>query len=240
MARSYLVLDIETVPDPTIPWDAARDGFPPAPHHQVVAVAVLWLDEDLGFKRMGVFGAAAAPTGDPEARVLADFTRFVGREHCHLVTFNGRGFDLPVLIHRCLRHGVSFHAYYHDRDYRYRYSEHGHIDLADLLTDHGAARRASLGSVSQLVGLPGALPVDGSMIAALHRDGRADEIRAHCLQDVVRTAFVFLRFELLRGRLDRHGYLERAHVLWQAALEEPRVEPVLAGADRERLLFEAQ
>jgi predicted PolB exonuclease-like 3'-5' exonuclease len=236
--RSYLILDIETIPDPSMPWDAARDGFPPPPHHQVVAVGVLWLDAGLRFKRMGVFGGSPKEGEDPEAGLLHDFARFLGKERCHLVTYNGRSFDLPVLINRCLRHGVSFYAYFHDRDYRYRYSDHGHIDLADLLAEHGAAQRSKLSSVASLLGMPGELPVTGSMVANLYREGDRDSIEARCLQDVVRTTFLFLRYELLRGRVDRPMYSELATELWDAVFNDPRVEPVFGPADRARVLLE--
>jgi predicted PolB exonuclease-like 3'-5' exonuclease len=201
-----------------------------------VAIGALWLDPELGFKRMGVFGAHAGERGsEPEAKALADFVRFVGREHCHLVTYNGRTFDLPVLVNRCLGHGVSFGAYFTDRTYRYRYSELGHIDLADVLTEHGAARRPTFESVARLAGLPGMIDVDGSMVAGLYAEGKIDAIRTHCLQDVVQTAFLFLRFELLRGRLDRDGYRARAEALWAAVADDARIKPVLAAADRKRV-----
>jgi predicted PolB exonuclease-like 3'-5' exonuclease len=237
--RSYLVLDIETVPDPNLPWDAAKDGFPPPPFHMVVALGVLWLDEALHFKKMGVFGEkkGAPGTAAPEARVLEEFARFVGDKRPHLVTYNGRTFDLPVLANRCLRHGVPFTAYYSDRDYRYRYSDLGHLDLADILTDHGAARMPKLAHVAKLVGMPGKLDVDGSMVDGLYEQGRIEEIRTYCLHDVVQTAFVFLRVELLRGRLSPDSYRERARELWDALEKEPRAEAVLEKADERRTLL---
>jgi len=238
-SRSFLVLDIETVPDRSLPWDAAKDGFPPPTHHGIVALAVLWLDPDLSTKRMGVFGGADEAKRGParEARLLADFVRFVGKQHCHLVTYNGRSFDLPVLINRCLKHGVSFPAYFSDRDYRYRYSDLGHLDLADALTEHGATRRPSLAAAAQLMGLPGKLGVDGSMIASLYDRGEIETIEAHCLADVVQTAFLLLRYELLRGRLDRATYQERATALWEAAQEDARVADVLDLADADQVLL---
>ena len=236
--RSYLVLDIETVPDPTLAWDAARDGFPPPTHHRVVALCVLWLDADFTFRRLGVFGAHPAE-GDPEAAILEDFVRFVGREHCHLITYHGRTFDLPVLVHRCLRHGIPFSAYFTDRDYRYRYSDYGHIDLADVLSLHGAARTPKLEGLSATIGLPGSRRVDGSMVASLHASGQLDRIREACLEDVVQTAFVFLRFELLRGRLDRDTYRQRATDLLAHVAADERSAGALEGMDRGRLLLEA-
>ncbi|MDH5493661.1 MAG: ribonuclease H-like domain-containing protein [Myxococcales bacterium] len=238
MERSYLVLDLETVPDRSLHWDPARDGFPPPTHHRVVTLGVIWLDPELRFRRIGVFGDEISEDADGhEARVLGDFAGFVGRKRCHLVTYNGRTFDLPVLVNRCLKHGIPFAAYFSDRDYRYRYSDLGHLDLADVLTEHGAARRPALWSAAGLMGLPGRLAIDGSMIASLYDAGSLDQIQAHCLQDVVQTTFLLLRFELLRGRLDRETYRERATGLWDALREDDRVAVVLDSADRERVLL---
>ena len=235
--RSYLILDIETVRDRSLSWD---EGFPPPPFHEVVALGVLWLDEDLTFRKLGTFGERAAEGGSyaPERKVLEDFCSFVGKRNPHIVTYNGRGFDLPVLVNRCLKHGVPFRAYYADRDYRYRYSELGHIDLADVLSDYGAARRASLDTMAQLVGMPGKMEVDGSMVETMFEQGRIEDIRTYCLHDVVQTAFVFLRVELLRGRLDVAQYRERARGLWDALAADPRAKPVIDASDRRRVLLE--
>ncbi len=239
MSRSYLVLDIETIADPELSWDAAKGGFPPAPFHQVVALGVLWLDGDYSLRRIGAFGGSQAGPPD-EATVLREFAEFLGKEHPHLVTFNGRSFDLPVLANRMLKHGVPFAAYYADRDYRYRFSDAGHIDLADLLTDYGASRRPSLDALAQLVGMPGKMGVDGSMVQGMHDDGRHVEIRDYCLHDVVQTAFVFLRVELLRGRVSPQDYRACALALWNALEKDSRVNAVLGEADRTLALLEEQ
>lgn len=240
-ARSYLVMDIETVQDPSLPWDAAREGFPPPPFHEVVAVGALWLEPDLTFQRMGVFGVPHDAEGDhepSEATALESFASFVGKARPHIVTYNGRRFDMPVLVHRCLRHGIPFGMYYSDRDYRYRFSDHGHMDLADVLTDYGAAQMTGLDVLARSIGLPGKMEVDGSMVQTMHDQGRMEDIRAYCLQDVVQTAFLFLRCELLRGRVDRDGYRTVAAGLWNALSDDARVEPVLRASERERLLLE--
>lgn len=239
--RSYLVLDIETIPDPELPWDAAKQGFPPAPFHRVVALGVLWLDQDLRLRKMGVFGQAPGEEAGepaPEATVLEEFAAFVGKAQPEIVTFNGRSFDMPVLVNRCLRHGVPFGAYFAHRDYRYRFSDKGHIDLAEVLTDHGASRRPSLDAVARLVGMPGKLDVDGSMVESMHEQGRIDEIQTYCLHDVVQTAFVFLRTQLLMGQVDPDAYRERAGALWAELEKDDRVRPVLEAADRDRVLLD--
>ena len=240
MARSFLVLDIETVPDPDLPWDAAVDGFPPAPFHQVVALGVLWLDDDHAFRKLGAFGGDRDAPPD-EAKVLEEFADFIGERHPTMVSFNGRRFDLPVLANRMLKHGVPFPAYYAGRsggvDYRYRYSDEGHLDLADVLTDFGASRMPSLDALAQLVGMPGKMGVDGSKVQSMYEQGRHAEIRDYCLHDVVQTTFVFLRAELLRGRLSRDDYRARAAALWDALQSDPRAAPVLDRADKARALL---
>lgn len=243
MARSFLVLDIETVPDPELAWDAAVGGFPPAPFHQVVALGVLWLDGDHGFRKLGAFGGEEDAPPD-ERKVLEEFAEFIGERHPTMVTFNGRRFDLPVLANRMLKHGVSFPAYYAGRsggpDYRYRYSDEGHLDLADVMTDFGASRMPSLGALAQLVGMPGKMDVDGSKVQSMHEHGRHSEIRDYCLHDVVQTTFVFLRAEILRGRLSPDDYRARAGALWDALETDARVAPVLERANKDSALLTAR
>lgn len=240
MARSFLVLDIETVPDPELVWDAAIGGFPPAPFHQVVALGVLWLDGEYRLQKLGAFGGEEdAPPN--ESKVLHEFADFIGSRRPTMVSFNGRRFDLPVLANRMLKYGVPFPAYYAGRsggpDYRYRYSDEGHIDLAELLTDYGASRMPSLDALSQLVGMPGKMDVDGSKVQSMFEHGRHAEIRDYCLHDVVQTTFVFLRAELLRGRLSQADYRARARALWDVLEQDPRVATVLRKANKSQVLL---
>jgi 3'-5' exonuclease len=240
VARSFLILDIETVLDSDLVWDAAIDGFPPAPFHQVVALGVLWLDGDHELQKLGAFGGEEDAPPD-ESKVLQEFADFIGKRHPTMVSFNGRRFDLPVLANRMLKHGVPFPAYYAGRggglDYRYRFSDEGHMDLADVLTDYGASRMPSLTALAQLVGMPGKMEVDGSKVQSMFEHGRYAEIRDYCLHDVVQTTFVFLRAELLRGRLTQAEYRERARALWDALEQDRRALPVLRRADKARALL---
>lgn len=204
--RTYLVLDIETVPDQTL-WHRPevphghQAPFPPNWAHQVIVVGCMWLDEDFRMRRLGVIGEATN-----EREILEDFSRFVERNRPSLVTFNGRTFDLPVIALRSLRHEISLPWYYQERGLRHRYSADGHIDLCDWLADHGAAKSASLDALAKLIGLPGKVGVDGSQVEGLYRAGRLADIQTYCLADVAQTAFLFLRFQLLTGALGREAY----------------------------------
>jgi predicted PolB exonuclease-like 3'-5' exonuclease len=236
---TYLVLDIETIPDvelhtPPEPPPGQEKAFPPLFACKPIVIGVLWLDENLACKKMGTFGE-----GKDEAGMLADFADFMTKRKPHLVTWNGRSFDLPVLLLRALRHGVSFPWYYQERDYRYRYSQDGHLDLCDFLADHGAARMTSLSGAARLIGLPGKDGVDGSQVEGLYHAGQLEALRQYCLSDVVQTAFVFLRYRLLVGQLDRDGYRKAAGDLLAAVESDGRLARLTAGLDRDRLLLSA-
>jgi predicted PolB exonuclease-like 3'-5' exonuclease len=236
--RSYLVLDIETVPDPLlytppeVPSGMERP-FPPLYSHRPIVLGVLWLDDAYGFLRLGVIGE-----DKDEAGALADFAHFAEQQRPHLVTYNGRSFDLPVIMLRCLRHGVPLHFFFQDRDYRYRFSDAGHIDLYDFLSEHGAAKVGSLDALAHVIGLPGKVGVDGSQVEGLYNAGQLPLIRNYCLTDVAQTAFLFLRYRLLQGLLDRNGYQRAARGLYDALEADGRVQPVIERIDRSRLFLE--
>jgi predicted PolB exonuclease-like 3'-5' exonuclease len=235
-AASTLVLDIETVPDADLysPPEPALDGdrpFPPLYACTPVVVGLMWLDESFACKSMGIIGE-----GKDEAGVLAVFAALMA-ERPRLVTWNGRSFDLPVLTLRALRHGVAFPWYYQDRDYRDRHGGDRHVDLCDLLAGHGAARMTSLDGAARLIGLPGKSGVDGSQVEALYRAGQIEALRQYCLSDVAQTAFVFLRYLLLTGQLERARYQRAAADLLATISADGRVARVVSGADRARLLL---
>jgi len=240
MARSYLVLDIETVPDPALyvlpdvaPATAGGDKpFPPLHAHRPIVLGVLWLDEAYRFRRLGTI------EGKDEKSMLESFSSFVHRHQPDLVTYNGRSFDLPVLALRSLRHGVAMSWYYSGR-VRHRYSEEGHLDLCDMLSDHGAARSISLDAVARLIGLPGKIGVDGSQVEGLYNAGQLESIKSYCLADVAQTSLLFLRFRLLQGAMGYRDYRRCATDLMDAFRADPRLDDVIRQIDGDRLLLAA-
>jgi 3'-5' exonuclease len=236
-ATTYLVLDIETVPDgelhtPPEPAPGAERPFPPLYANRPVVMGVMWLAEDLSVKRLGTVG-----DGQREETILSDFAELMAAGRPRLVTWNGRGFDLPVLALRSLRHGLSWSWYYGDGGYRDRHSPERHLDLCDFLADHGAARRTSLDGAARLIGLPGKDGMDGSQVEALWNAGQIETLSAYCLADVTQTAFLFLRCRLLAGQLDRAGYRRAAEAMLAAVAADPRTARLAERADRARLLL---
>jgi predicted PolB exonuclease-like 3'-5' exonuclease len=170
--------------------------------------------------------------------MLEDFSDFVEKYRPELVTYNGRSFDLPVLALRALRHGVTMGWYYSGR-LRHRFSEDGHLDLCDMLSDHGAARSVSLDAMARLIGLPGKIGVDGSQVEGMFRAGQLELIKNYCLTDVAQTALLFLRFRLLQGALDQERYREAATNLMDGLRADGRISELMNAIDGERLLLAA-
>jgi 3'-5' exonuclease len=226
-----LAFDIETVPDidgirrlnaiePSLPdaevaaWFAqhrrAATGSDFAPHHlqKVVAIAcVLRRGDDL---RVWSVGEASESEPDLIRRFFEGVEKFTPQ----LVSWNGSGFDLPVLHHRALIHGVSASRYWDwgddDRDFRYnnylsRFHTR-HIDLMDVLAAYQGRASAGLDAMAKLCGFPGKVGVGGAEVAGAIAQGRIAEVRAYCECDVMNTYLLFQRFRLMRGELAAGEY----------------------------------
>jgi hypothetical protein len=174
-----------------------RSEFFPHTLHVPISIALGAVGADHVLQRVDVLRADTLG----EAGVVRDFWARLEQFDGTLVSFNGRGFDLPVLELQALRHGCAAPRYFGERSgLRTRYGRHW--DLYDWLTNNGASRlRGGLDLVAKLSGLPGKGEVSGADVQMLWERGRWDEIHHYCAEDVVQTYFVFLRLEHLRGRL---------------------------------------
>lgn len=232
--NAYLVLDIETVLDPELPIAESSEAerLPAPPHHKVVALGALWFDAEYTVRRIGIVGDVKDEPG-----ILGDFAKLLEEKRPTLVTYNGRGFDMPVIATRCLRHGIPIGHYYQSRDVRYRFSPDGHLDLMDYVADFGAAKPSRLDIVAKLCGMPGKVGVDGKDVGPMVHAGRIQEVKNYCLCDVVQTAGVFLRVQLLRGVLDREHYVGAMRGLIGAIRADARLTPVAGALNEARLML---
>jgi len=138
------------------------------------------------------------------------------------VTFNGRGYDLPVLELAAFRYGISLPSWFniHDRSFeqsRNRYNIESHMDLMDFFTNFGAARMTGgLNLLANLIGKPGKTGIDGSQVQDMYADGKVEEINDYCRCDVLDTYFVFLRSQVVTGALtlEREQELVAATKQW--------------------------
>ncbi|OHD23146.1 MAG: hypothetical protein A2Y38_19880 [Spirochaetes bacterium GWB1_59_5] len=222
----------------TAPNGEVKDPFAPHYAHRVVAIGFTWLDLDASadefIRGVGCVGTSAF--GDNEAGLLTAWDDFVKRESPTVVTFAGRTFDVPVLSLRALRHGIA--QAWADNGYRHRYGDQ-HADLFDLLTEHGAVQRAgfSLEAFCAVIGLPAKGEDRGSNVRAMWEKGEVAKIEGLCCSDSVRTAFLLLRYKLMRGQLTTERYRELARHLLSTA-GAMGLGSITFGVDTKRLLLE--
>lgn len=127
--------------------------------------------------------------------------------HPTFVTFNGRGFDMPVLELAAYRYGIALPEWFNvdARSFdqaRNRYNTSAHLDLMDLFTNFGATRATGgLNLLANMIGKPGKTGIDGSKVQGMYNEGKVEEINDYCRCDVLDTYFVFLRSRVLIGKL---------------------------------------
>jgi hypothetical protein len=170
---------------------------------RVVAISVAMRTRE-GFRAWSLGDA-----GSPEAELVSRFFDGIGRYSPTLVSWNGSGFDLPVLHYRAMRHRVQAHRYWEtgDEDQSFRWNNYlgrfhwRHTDLMDVLSGYQGRGRVGLDRMAQLLDLPGKLGMSGEGVWDAHLEGRTEDIRNYCETDVINTYLIYLRFELMRGRL---------------------------------------
>ena len=217
--------------------ETAKEPFAPLYAHRVIAIGWVWMELDAGqaaLKGMGCVGTSTFK--DDEAALLTGWNDFVRKEQPTVVSWNGRRFDVPVLGLRALRHGIS--QSWADDGYRKRYSDH-HVDLFDVMSEYGAiwtAAQMKLTTFSEIIGLPGKTDVEGPKINGMYQRGEIAKIEAYCCSDAVRTAFLLLRYRLMRGWMSVEQYRVGARALLEAAAGA-NLGNLTLGVDTNRLLL---
>ncbi|WP_066709289.1 3'-5' exonuclease [Curvibacter delicatus] len=232
MAWPVLVFDIETIPD-IAGLRTLRGVSPDTPDEQVHAA---WLAErkehgqsdfmPLHLQRVLVISCVFRNAeglrvhsfvdrdGQSEGKIIQTFFNTVEKHVPQLVSWNGGGFDLPVLHYRGLQHGVMADKYWDlgddDRDFKWnnyigRYHMR-HLDLMDLLAMYQPKNNAPLDAMAKLCGFPGKLGMDGSAVYPAYLGGQLEDIRRYCETDVMNTYLLYSRFQKMRG-----GFLEKEY-----------------------------
>ena len=198
--------------------------FLPVCFHRVVSISAVMAD---GFGR---FLRVSTLDGDNERDKIAKFLAFIEDFNPRLVSFNGRGFDLPMIMARAMCYDLSAAAYFetNDRDnnkskwenYRSRYDGRFHLDLLDHISDFGAIRGLKLDHICAIVGLPGKYDVHGDQVLQLYYGGEQAKIDEYCRSDVLNTYWLFLKYELLRGKITKDDYLNYIAVMGEFLQKE--------------------
>lgn len=250
---NVMVFDIETIPDVElgrrlydVPNLGARSvaelmfaarraqtgsDFLALDLHRVVAISVALCRDG----RFRVWSLGDVESSEPE--LIRRFFDGIDRFAPTLVSWNGSGFDLPVLHYRCMLHGIVATQYWEtgDNDASFRWNNYlarfhqRHTDLMDVLAAHQPRASVPLDRFAAACGFPGKLGMSGADVWDAFCDGEVAAIRNYCETDVVNTYLLYLRFERMRGHLALAEY--------QAACAQVRRElATLEGAHWPRFL----
>lgn len=227
---NILVFDIETIPD----LDSGRKlynlqglsdeetfsalcalrrtkvGHDFLPHYLQKIVAISLVLSKAGQIRVWSLGNEQSN----EKELISRFFSGIDKYTPILVSWNGCGFDLPVLHYRALLHGISAPTYweYGENQQNFRWNNYlnrfhyRHIDLMDVLASYQNKAFAPLDEIAAMLGFPGKMGMSGSKVWEQFSRGNLQNIRNYCETDALNTFCVYLRFELMRGLLDEEDY----------------------------------
>ena len=195
--------------------------------HKIVAIsAVLRTRDQFRVWSLGDLESA-------EEDLLQRFYSGIERYSPNLVSWNGSGFDLPVIHYRSLLYPINAAHYWengeNDSSFRYnnylsRYHER-HTDLMDVLAGFSSRANAPLDEIASLCGFPGKMGMSGVNVWDTYLKGDIQSIRDYCETDVLNTYLVYLNYERNRGNLDKIRYEQECQ----------RVRDTLKASDHEHL-----
>ena len=255
---NVVAFDIETVPDVAggrrvyglddlddeavakamaqLRWQKTGSEFLPHHLHRVVAIAIVLHRGDT--VRLWSLGDPAAAEAELVGRFFDGLERFTPT----LISWNGSGFDLPVLHYRALLNGVAAPRYWEvgEEDRSFRYNNYlgrfhwRHIDLMDVLAGYQHRAAAPLEEIACMLGLPGKLGRSGAGVWDAYREGDLAGIRDYCEIDVLNTYLIYLRFERMRGGLTSEGYQTACTRVQETleALDRPHLNEFLSAWTR--------
>lgn len=156
-----------------------------------------------------------------EAELIQKFFDLIEQRIPVLVSWNGSGFDLPVLHYRSLINGVVASRYWEtgENDSGFRWNNYlnryhyRHLDLMEVLACYQAKANAPLTEISTLLGCPGKMGMSGGKVWDYFLEGSLDAIRNYCETDVLNTYLVYLHFEHLRGCLSQAKLITKKEAL---------------------------
>jgi len=197
--------------------EKSGSGFLPVPFHKVVAICAVIADDFGRFERVNCI------LGENEKELIENFLNFINKKNPKLISFNGRMFDLPMLMIRAMKYCLSVPSYFEVENkmlnktkwdnYRYRFSDKFHLDLLDHISDFGAVRGLNLDLLCSMLSLPGKFDVSGDQVVELYYKNELKKINEYCQSDVLNTYLLYLRYELLKGNISKQEYIQNLQIM---------------------------
>ena len=184
--------------------------FPQLPLHEVVCISGLWIENG----EIKLFSWTQEQYSEQE--ILQRFVNIFQEKSPILVSWNGAQFDLPVIMQRCLYHGLSAAQLYDHGEwnrqkrfdnYQNRYQLR-HTDLMDILANFNLRNIQKLDDLAELLGFPGKRLPSGYHVQNYVKEQQWTKLSTHCEGDVLNTWLIYLRWLLLRGFVQQEQHKE--------------------------------
>ncbi|RDU57481.1 3'-5' exonuclease [Helicobacter sp. MIT 99-5507] len=194
-------------------------SFLPLPFHKIISLSAVICDENCNFIKVVNY-----KEGLSEQEIISDFLHYFNKHNPKLVSFNGRNFDIPLIMLRAMKYNLNASAYFEIQNpkynkskwenYRSRYSENFHIDLLDCLGSFGAVRAMRLDIVCKMANIPGKFDTSGDDVFRLYYENKIQQINDYCQSDVLNTYWLFLKYLLLQDKINIEDYANLLNVFF--------------------------
>lgn len=196
--------------------------FLPINFHRVIAISAVMANE------FGQFERVSSIKANSEDELIFKFISFINSKNPRLISFNGRGFDLPMLMVRAMKYNLSCPTYFDTSgngmdkwtNYRSRYDGIFHLDLCDHMGEFGNVRGLSLDALCKSLNIPGKYDTHGDDVYRLYIAGEQEKIEEYCESDTLNTYWLFLKYELLRGNITQDDYTKYLNIMAENLIQE--------------------
>lgn len=217
----FFVFDCETIPDfdfiekavskPTVNREELlalasdelarnKSGFLPPMYHRLVSWVGIWID-DLGNPK-----SEHKWSGADEKDGLSQLIDCLGQyKDFRLIHHNGKGFDIPLILYRAMKHHLQLPARLTNQDIRYRYSK-DNVDLVDEFSNYGASSFPKLKHLGLLIGVPFKQTGEGNLVLEMFEKGELRKIEHYCLEDVIATYLIWLHYKFTTSDFKNEHY----------------------------------
>ena len=224
---NIFVFDIETIPDVEtgrllnefeglsdedvvtamehLRYQQTGNTFQPLYLQKVVAISAVFRHGD----KLTVWSLGDEQADEKE--IIQRFFDGIDRFTPTIVSWNGSGFDLPVLHYRAMKHNIAAPKYWDtgEMDSQFKWNNYisryhsRHLDLMDVIASYNPRANAPLDKIASMLGYPGKMGMSGAKVWETYHQGNLKAIREYCDTDVLNTYLVYLRFEVMRGNISQ-------------------------------------
>ncbi len=217
----FFVFDVETIPDFEFIRNVMNDtdsdddailvaaseelannksGFLPPMYHRIISWVGLWIENNGRPLQKVSWSGKDEKTGLEEL-----FNALLTYKDFGLIHHNGRGFDLPLITYRAMKHNMQMPLRLNHYDIRYRFSK-SNVDLMDEFSNYGASSYPKLKHLGHLINIPFKQTGEGNEVLEMFRNDELDKIETYCHEDVMATYIVWLKMKYTTGDLPEELY----------------------------------